>query len=45
MLKIFDLSPLGKRSIRRPRNRWGDEVLRDIRVLGVKYWTKLVMEE
>jgi hypothetical protein len=28
----------------RPRNRWRDEVLKDIRVLGVKYLTKVVMD-
>ena len=44
MVKIIECSPVGKGSIGRPRNRWGDEFLKDIRVLGVKYWTKVVMD-
>ena len=26
-----------------PRNRWADEVLKDIRVLSVENWTKVAM--
>jgi hypothetical protein len=33
---IFEWNQMGKRSRGRPRNRWQDEVLKDIRVLGVK---------
>ena len=32
------------RSRGRPRNRWRDDDLKDIRVLCVKNWTKLVMD-
>jgi len=38
--RIFEWSPVGKRSRGHPRNRWRD----DIRVLGVKNWTKVVMD-
>ena len=34
--RIFEWSPMGKRSRGHPRNRWWDEVLRGIRVLDVK---------
>jgi hypothetical protein len=37
IVKIFEWSQVGKRSIGRPRNKWGDEVLKDIRVMGGKY--------
>jgi hypothetical protein len=33
-----------KRSRGRQRNGWQDEVLKDIRVLGVKNWTQLVID-
>jgi hypothetical protein len=42
--RIFECSPMGKRSKGHPRNRWQDEVLKDIRILGVKNWTKVVMD-
>jgi len=42
--RIFEWSPMGKRSRGCPRNRWQDEVLKDIRVMGVKNWTKVVMD-
>jgi hypothetical protein len=35
---------MGKRSRGQPRNRWRDEVLKDIRVFGVKNWTKVVVD-
>ena len=40
---IFEWSPMGKRPTERPRNRWTVEVLKDIRVLGVKYWKNVAM--
>ena len=36
---------MGKRSRGRPRNRWRDSVLKDIRVLVVKNWSKVVMDK
>ena len=35
---------MAKRSKGLPRNRWQDEVLKDIRVLGVKNWANVVMD-
>jgi hypothetical protein len=40
--RIFESSTMGNRSRGRPRNRWQDEVLKDIRVLCVQIWTKVV---
>ena len=42
--RIFEWSPMGRRSKGHPRNRWQDEVLKDIGVLGVKNWAKVVMD-
>jgi hypothetical protein len=42
--RIFECSPVGKRSRGRPRNRWRLEVLKDIRVLGVKNWKEVEMD-
>jgi hypothetical protein len=42
--RIFERTPMGKRSGGQPRNRWWDKVLKDIRVVGVKNWTKLAMD-
>jgi hypothetical protein len=42
--RIIEWSPMGKRTKGHPRNRRQDEVLKDIRVLGVKNWTKVVMD-
>jgi hypothetical protein len=37
------MASVGKRSRGRQSYRWQDEVLKDIRVLGVKNWTKVVI--
>ena len=42
--RIFEWIPMGERSRRRPRNRWRKKVRKDIRVSGVKNWTKGVMD-
>jgi hypothetical protein len=42
--RTFECSPMGERSRGRPRNRWRNEDLKGIRVLGVKTWTKVVMD-
>lgn len=42
--RIIEWCPVGKRSIGHPRNRCWDEVLKDIRVLDVNIWTKVVMD-
>lgn len=41
--RIFECSPMGERSRGCPTNRWWDEVRKDIRVLGMKNWTKVVV--
>lgn len=40
----FECSPMGERSRGQPRNRRWDEVLKDIRVLGVRNLTRVVMD-
>ena len=42
--KIFECSPIGKRSRGRPKNRWWEKFLKDIGVLGAKNWTTVVMD-
>jgi hypothetical protein len=42
---IFGCSPMGKRSRGHPRDRWWDEVLKDVRVLDAKNWTTVVMDK
>jgi len=42
--RIFECSPMGERSRGCPKNRWRDEVLKDIRVLGVRNWTRVVLD-
>jgi hypothetical protein len=42
--RISEWSPMVRRSRGGPRNRWQYEILKDIRVLGVKNWPKLVMD-
>jgi hypothetical protein len=37
------MESVGKRSRGHQRYRWRDEVLKDVRVLGVKKWTKVVI--
>jgi len=42
--RIFEWSPMVKRSRGGPRNRWQDEVLKNIKILCVKNWPKVVMD-
>ena len=42
--KITEWNPIGKRSKGRPRNRWKDEVLNDLKTLKLKNWTYLVTD-
>jgi hypothetical protein len=37
--KIFNWTPLTKRSKGRPKQRWEDNIIQDIRQLNVKNWT------
>jgi hypothetical protein len=41
---IFEWIPMGKSLGGQPRNRWRDNVLQDIRVVGVNIWTKVAMD-
>jgi hypothetical protein len=42
--KITELNPTGKRVKGRPKNRWKDEVLNDLKTLNAKNWAYLVKE-
>jgi hypothetical protein len=39
--KIFNTKPDGVRSVGRPKLRWEDGVVQDMRILGVKNWRKV----
>jgi hypothetical protein len=36
--KLLDWKPMGTRPIRRPRQRWQDDVMEDLKKLKVKNW-------
>jgi hypothetical protein len=42
--KITEWNPIGKRSKGRPKNRWKDDVLNDLKKLKVKNWICLVKD-
>jgi hypothetical protein len=37
--KIMEWNPIGMRSKGRPKNRWRDDVLNDLKTLKVTKWT------
>jgi hypothetical protein len=39
--KLTNWKPFGKRPAERPKNRWIDEILKDMEVLKVKNWKEL----
>jgi hypothetical protein len=41
--KIFNTKPDGARSVGRPKLRWQDGVVQDMRILGVKNWRKVTL--
>jgi hypothetical protein len=41
--KIFNAKPDGARSVGRPKLRWEDGVVQDIRILGTKNWKKVAL--
>jgi hypothetical protein len=43
--KVLDTKPIGTRKIGRPKLRWEDNVIQDIKTLGVKNWRNLAMEK
>jgi hypothetical protein len=38
--KIFESKPEGRRKVGRPRLRWLDDVVNDLRLMKVKRWRK-----
>jgi len=42
--KIFNQELEGTKRRGRPRKRWKEEVVRDLKVLGVRRWTELVAD-
>jgi hypothetical protein len=42
--KVLETKPIGTRKIGRPKMRWEDDVIQDIKTLGVKNWRNLAME-
>jgi hypothetical protein len=43
--KVLDTKPIGTRKIGRPKLRWEDDVIQDIKTTGVKNWRNLAMEK
>jgi hypothetical protein len=43
--KIVNSKPYGSRKIGRPRIRWEDGVLQDIRALDIKNWRDMAMRK
>jgi hypothetical protein len=43
--KVFNTKPMGIRKIIRPKLRWEDDVIQDIKTLGVKIWRNIAMEK
>jgi hypothetical protein len=43
--KVFNTKPRGFRKIGRLKLRWKNDVISDIKTLGVKYWRNLAMEK
>jgi hypothetical protein len=43
--KVLDTKPIGTRKIGRPKLRWEDDVIQDIKALGVKNWRNSAMEK
>jgi hypothetical protein len=41
--KIFNTKPDGARSVGRPKLRWEDVVVQNIRILGAKNWRKVAL--
>jgi hypothetical protein len=43
--KVFNTKSIGIRKIGSPKLRWEDDVIQDIKTLGVKNWRNLAMEK
>jgi hypothetical protein len=44
-VKVFNTKPTGIRKIGRPKLGWEDDVIQDIKTLGVKNWRNVAMEK
>jgi hypothetical protein len=43
IIRIFKWKPLASRPIGRPKNRWEDEVRKDLQTMKIKNWKKSVL--
>jgi hypothetical protein len=43
--KVFNTKPMGTRKVGRSKLRWEDDVIQDIKTLGVKNWRNVAMEK
>jgi hypothetical protein len=43
--KVFNTKPIGIRKTGRPKLRWEDDVIQDVKSLGVKNWRNVAMEK
>jgi hypothetical protein len=41
--KVFNTKPIGIKTIGRPKLRWEDDVIQDMKTLGVNNWRSLAM--
>jgi hypothetical protein len=44
LVKITDWNPIGVRTKGRPKNRWRDEVIHDLKKLRLRNWSQLVKD-
>jgi hypothetical protein len=42
---LFNIEAIGIRKTGRPKLRWEDDVIQDIKTLGVKNWRNIAMEK
>ena len=40
--RIYKWKPIASRSVGRPKSRWEDEVLKDVKVMNIKSWLNVV---
>jgi hypothetical protein len=43
--KVFNTKPIRIKKIGTPMLRWEDDMIQDIKILGVKNWRKLAMKK
>jgi hypothetical protein len=42
--KLLDWKPMGTRPVRRPRQRWQEDVIEDLKKLKIKNWKETAMD-